>query len=618
MLLVPSAPRTLLALLYAAVVLLLPASAAHAQEASDSRLALQESAPPAHIAAVDGPATVERDGESQPAIMSAPFVPGDRLRTTDGRVEVLFPDGTALDVDQHSAVDLQDSTLIRVGSGRILLVVSGAGDPAAATRYQIDTPAASARTNGPGEYRISVLTQRGSVETELAVLRGSASLETDQGSMPIGAGERTVAREGEAPSYAQAVNSARYDAFDLWAASQRDARTGAAQSAQYLPQDLRMYGGTLDRYGSWEYTQPYGYVWYPAVAVDWQPYYHGYWAPYRQWGWTWVGVDFWSWPTHHYGRWGFLRSRWFWIPGRSWGPAWVSWASAPGYVSWCPLGFDGRPVFAFSLGFTSRWGGWTILPRHSFGQFARADRFAVSPRTIPATTAFVSHRSAPIEVPRVAHASAASGASRGVAVLRQSTVASRQSPVGSRQSPVGVRSPGYAVPRSSGLPSPAIADDRVRPSPAAPPRNYPVPQAVPRAPAPDSRRPANDYRATPAVPRAPASEYRPPAADHRVAPPVYSAPQAQPRVYSPPPAPPRVYEAPSAQPRVYSAPPPPPRTDSPPPPPRSYSVPPSAPRSAPGPAAVPRSGESQRSAGSPQAAGASHSSGESHGSGRRR
>ena len=141
-----------------------------------------------------------------------------------------------------------------------------------------------------------------------------------------------------------AFNSARFDAFDLWSAARRSARMGSAASAQHLPSDLQMYGGTLDRSGSWQYEAPYGYVWYPTVDQDWRPYYDGYWSSIRPYGWTWIGFDVWAWPTHHYGRWGLAQNRWFWIPERHWNAAWVSWGAAPGYVSWCPLGFNNRPV----------------------------------------------------------------------------------------------------------------------------------------------------------------------------------------------------------------------------------------------------------------------------------
>ena len=89
---------------------------------------------------------------------------------------------------------------------------------------------------------------------------------------------------------------------------------------------------------------------------------------------------------------------WFWIPGRTWGPAWVSWAYAPGYVSWCPLGWDNRAGLAFgradtTAGATTRWHAWTVVPHQRFGHgyvnanvvggaridVARASAFVVRP-----------------------------------------------------------------------------------------------------------------------------------------------------------------------------------------------------------------------------------------------
>ena len=595
-------PGTMKTLSYACAVTLVCAVGARAQDVPPIGSAQDaSSSPPAYIALVDGAATVERDGQSRAATANVPFVPGDHLRTTTGRVEVLFPDGTALDVDEYSGVDLQSPTLLRLISGRLMLVVAGASDPAAAVRYQIDTPAASAQTDGAGEYRVAVLNGRSGIETELAVLRGSAALATERGSMPIRAGERTVARDNDTPSFPQAFNSARFDAFDQWSAQQQNARTGAT-SSQYLPQDLQMYGGTLDRYGSWEYTAPYGYAWYPSVAADWQPYYTGYWAPYRPWGWTWIGLDFWSWPTHHYGRWGFGRNRWFWIPGRTWGPAWVSWASAPGYVSWCPLGFDERPVFGLSAGFGRAWAGWTVVPRGTFGYYARADRFAVRPDRIPvAATSFVAHRRSPIDVPQSApivnlpHSAGRPVESRQSTVERQSAV-DRQSATERRQSIVGSHqsaSPG----RPSTLDSRLSTDPRL----SATPREF-------KQPLPDSFR-AQER----AVPR---SSNSPSAAPARVNPNTgYPATphsmqggQAVPRGYSP-------SIAPSPSPRAYpTAPPAPPvriEREAAPPPPARAERPSGSSGSAP--VAVPRSGPppSQPSAGPRGGGGSPSQSGES-------
>ena len=109
------------------------------------------------------------------------------------------------------------------------------------------------------------------------------------------------------------------------------------------------------------------------MRAGWRPYYYGRWTTLRPWGWTWIGSDPWAWPTHHYGRWGFSSAgAWFWIPGRTWGPAWVSWAYAPGYVSWCPLGWNNRAVFGFNVGVYGgyrydHWNAWTVVPHSGFG-----------------------------------------------------------------------------------------------------------------------------------------------------------------------------------------------------------------------------------------------------------
>jgi hypothetical protein len=240
------------------------------------RVHAQDPQPPAYLAVVTGEATLERAGAAEPATANMPFVPGDRLRTGAGRVEIAFPDGSAIEVGEDSEVEAVSATRVRLIAG---------------TMDHIQRAVASSR------------------------------------------------------------------------------------SASYLPQDLRTYGSTFDQYGSWQFDEPYGYVWYPQVGPDWRPYSYGSWSPIRSYGWTWVGAEVWAWPTHHYGRWGFARNAWFWIPGRSWGAAWVSWSFADDYVSWCPLGFDSRPVFALSIGSRRGWDYWSV-PRRTFETRAYGRNYA--------------------------------------------------------------------------------------------------------------------------------------------------------------------------------------------------------------------------------------------------
>jgi hypothetical protein len=337
--------------------------------------------PPAHVSFVDGSAILERDGRADNDPLSMPLLAGDRIRTQGGRVEILFTDGSTLHLDANTVVDFQSDEVVRLLEGRLRLSVAG---PARDLAFRIDAPAAWVQIVNPGEYRLAVLRNG---EVELAVLRGAAELVNEQGRSYVGAGERTFARGGAAPSPAYVFNSAAWDSFDRWSEARRDQRLGV--SAQYLPEDVRRYAPAFESYGSWRYEQVYGHVWYPRVQAGWRPYHRGRWVSLRPYGWTWIAGDPWGWPTHHYGRWGMSAAGWFWIPGRSWAPAWVSWASAPGYVSWCPLGWNDRPVFQLNVNvYGGRrydpWDAWSVLPRQHFSaayvNVSRYGSFRVDPR----------------------------------------------------------------------------------------------------------------------------------------------------------------------------------------------------------------------------------------------
>ncbi len=364
---------------------------------------------PAHVSFVDGSAVLERDGQRDASPENMPLLSGDRVRTQNGRIEILFGDGSTLHMDTDTIVDFQSNELVRLLDGRVRVSIPG---PDRQVSYRIDAPSASAVIDQPGEYRLSVLHNDHEGEIELAVLRGGAELVNDDGRTALRAGQRAYARADVAPSYSYAFNSASWDAFDRWSERRRDQRLGV--STQYLPSEVQPYASTFDQYGAWQYNTSYGYVWYPSVAVGWRPYYYGRWAPLRPYGWTWVGAGPWAWPTHHYGRWGFSAGSWFWIPGRSWAPAWVSWVYAPGYVSWCPLGWNNRAVlsFGFNYGYDP-WRAWTVVPHGHFGAgyvnvhyvggygFNTYTRAAFVPRyTAPAYTGYAVPRSSvPIVVP---------------------------------------------------------------------------------------------------------------------------------------------------------------------------------------------------------------------------
>lgn len=443
----------------------------------------QDPAPPAHVAFVEGRAVLEHDTTSEDVEANLPLDTGDRLRTERGRVEVLLGDGSILQLDEETTIDVLSDSLVRQLRGRLAIVAGSAR----AGRLQVDTPAGSVRITSAGEFRVSVFDENGVPEIEVAVIRGSADLFNDSGTVAIGAGGRALARQGEAPSQPMSFNSARWDAFDRWSQDRLSLRRGAA-SHRYVPPALSPYGAVLDTYGSWNYEPTYGYVWFPHVVGGWRPYHQGRWRFYGRFGWTWVGGDVWSWPTHHYGRWGTTPAgAWFWVPGRTWGPAWVHWAVAPGYVSWCPLGFDGRPVVPFGYAHASRasyrrdpWTAWTVVRRDHFGGYGSVGPLAVDGRrfTQDGVRPFVVQTTAPgrpYAVPRIAGGGPSPRGGAGLPVSRRATgvAAPRASDQRSGQT-AAARDSGRDIPSSSqpanrpvfqrGSAEPAAASETARPA----------------------------------------------------------------------------------------------------------------------------------------------------------
>jgi hypothetical protein len=488
---------------------------------------------PAHISFVEGAVTLERDGRTDQSPGSMPLLAGDRVRTRAGRAEILFADGSTLHLDRDTTVDLQSDELVRLIDGRVRLSIPG---PAREVLYRIDAPHATLQITEPGEYRAVLLRTSAQEELEAAVIRGRAELINEDGRTALRAGERAFARANAAPSYAYVFNSAAWDAFDRWSEERRSERLGL--STQYLPEEVRPYAGTLDRYGAWRYEPSHGYVWYPRVDVGWRPYYQGRWTTLPAYGWTWVGNDPWAWPTHHYGRWGISAGVWFWIPGRTWAPAWVSWGYAPGYVSWCPLGWNNRPVLQIVNVNLYRgydpWRAWTVVPQRHFG-VDYVHRRVVAPSYIDSRTrsAFAYRDSAPsivgYAVPRAAAPIRVAGT--GVSRRNSAPLLTDRSPDGQRRyAPSAAATPGgNQVERSSAGARSRMTPDRpvVRSRDAERPSTVdPQPRTQPRA---DDTRPTDQYRSRDGY-RAGATYEAP---DRRAAPP---AGYERPGVVSQPPA----------------------------------------------------------------------------------
>ena len=271
---------------------------------------------PAHVAVVDGTVTLERDGQARAAEIDTVLLEGDRLRTDRGRAEILFGDGSALDLDEFTGVDLVSASLVRLRGGQLRISIARLSND---VNYRIDGAGSSVEIHSAVDCRVSLTDAHSALEVQLAVFRGTAELVNTHGRSVVRAGYQASAVDDTAPSAAFTFNLSGDD-FDQWVDTQHQARVGST-STPPLPDEVRPYSGVLDSAGTWETDPSYGTVWYPQVGADWQPYGDGYYSYVPVYGWCWVGATPWSWPTHHYGHWGQSSGRWFWKPDRRWSPA---------------------------------------------------------------------------------------------------------------------------------------------------------------------------------------------------------------------------------------------------------------------------------------------------------
>jgi hypothetical protein len=339
------------------------------------------------IRIVEPGVTVQRatEASAEEAAVNEPFLPGDRVWTDGyGRAEFQFPDGSTVRLDARSKLDYagheeerEERIVLRLWSGSLIVRVHTRN----AGHFEIETPAGMLEALDQAMLRVDV--DEG--ETRISTYRGEAILDDGRNQLRIDQGERTIARWGAEPETPQAFDVGEQDDFSRWDIDRDSEEDRAARSSEYLPRELDPYAGELQANGNWGYESGVGYVWTPRVAAGWSPYSNGYWS-WTPYGWTWIPNESWGWAPFHYGRWGFSVSLgWYWAPGSVWGPAWVSWGVGNGYVGWCPLGRNNRPVYAWGGQYRGyavpRYGsgGWSVVRDGDFG------RRNVAQRRVPLT-----------------------------------------------------------------------------------------------------------------------------------------------------------------------------------------------------------------------------------------
>ncbi len=322
----------------------------------------------ARLSYITGSAFVQRAADLgyEEGVVNMPITQGDRLGTTEGRVEIYMGSGTYLRLDQRTKLDFlnlprrgSDLTRMRLWAGNAYLSISRFEED---MTVEIHTSDVSIYILDRGLYRIDV---RENLETEIFVFRGMAEAAGDNGSVLLKRGQRLEAMQGHFTSDPSTFVTNAIDSFDRWSDYREDLLRQRLARA-YMPEELVDFEYELAVNGRWTYISPYGYVWLPgAIGATWRPYYHGRWIWYPLSGWTWLPYEEWGWVTFHYGRWHWrLDVGWYWIPTRAWGPGWVNWYIGGDIFGWAPMTYYGRPAVIINNHFYPNYSG-TDYPRHS-------------------------------------------------------------------------------------------------------------------------------------------------------------------------------------------------------------------------------------------------------------
>ncbi len=299
------------------------------------------------------------------AVVNMPISEGDRLGTTEGRVEVYLGKGNYIWLDNNTKIDFlslprKDSELVRIKawSGNICFRVKTLEQE---KKVEIHSPDVSLYVLDEGLYRIDV---KQNAQTEIFVYQGMLEAAGESGSVLVKDGQRLEVSNATFTSQPSRFQAVAEDSFDRWS-THRDSQIGKYQAKAFLPKELEDFESELAEYGEWTYVPPYGNVWVPnSVDSGWHPYYYGRWTWLSLCGWTWIPYEPWGWCTFHFGRWHWAHwLGWYWIPTSIWGPAWVNWYWGYDYFGWAPLSYYGYPVVVMNNAFYGRYTG--EYPLHS-------------------------------------------------------------------------------------------------------------------------------------------------------------------------------------------------------------------------------------------------------------
>ncbi|MCU1268857.1 MAG: hypothetical protein JWN74_151 [Acidobacteriaceae bacterium] len=269
------------------------------------------------------------------AIVNLPIAEGAKLKTSDGRAEVEFEDGSTLRIVADSVVEfpqlsLRDSgakvSVVEVKSGTAYVNFAGTKDDEFSVRFGDE----KIMVSHAAHFRIALEDKDSSV----AVFKGLVQLDSPSGAIEVKKNQ-TVTFDLESNQYklAKNIHEAPWDSWDDQQ-NEYHARYAAKSNNNYSPY---AYGTSdLAYYGNFSNVPGYGMMWQPYLAgMGWDPFMNGAWAFNSGLGFGWVSAYQWGWTPYHYGSWVFVPGYgWGWQPGG----AWNNWYAQPRVLN-APKGF---------------------------------------------------------------------------------------------------------------------------------------------------------------------------------------------------------------------------------------------------------------------------------------
>lgn len=272
------------------------------------------------LSEIEGSVQIDRNtGQGfEKAIMNMPIAQGMSIKTTAGRAEVEFENGSVVRLADNSSVEF--SQLTRNDDGEMVNEVRLNGGTIyvhykhkAAGAFQVDFAKQSVNLDRDVHFRLSMYPDT----AQLVVMKGELQPPSSAESAKLLKKKQTLNLNLDDQAQTAMAKGITELPSDRWDA-QRSAYDTQYQDQYAAMKSPYQYGYTdLNYYGTFFNAPGYGMLWQPfGVSSAWDPFGDGAWAFYPGMGYTWVSGYPWGWTPYRYGTWVYGPSYgWAWQPG---------------------------------------------------------------------------------------------------------------------------------------------------------------------------------------------------------------------------------------------------------------------------------------------------------------